>query len=183
MRVRLRRAILAREFGFFSRSDCCQRSGNWPTNRTGSSQVARKLSRPWCGLEKVRFMTTAVRTNQKCARSSRLSIWKPLFACYDPLGFVRGHRVRWLNVSHTCKAMRATAVGTQSSVRAPRMLKLPFGPEALRIRPPLKWAGGKRWQVRHLHDNLETTQSSKTGRTVLRRSRYYTRTGTFLRTT
>ena len=48
--------------------------------------------------------------------------------------------------------MRATAVETQSNVRGPRTLKLPFGPEALRVRPPLKWAGGKRWQVRHLHD-------------------------------
>lgn len=48
--------------------------------------------------------------------------------------------------------MRATAVETQSNVRAPRTLKLPFGPETLRVRPPLKWAGGKRWQVQYLHD-------------------------------
>lgn len=51
--------------------------------------------------------------------------------------------------------MRLTGVETQSNVRTPGTPKSPFGQKTVRLRPPLKWAGGKRWQLQHLREIWE----------------------------
>ena len=56
--------------------------------------------------------------------------------------------------------MRATVIENRSRSRAgsTRTVEIPFGRDAVRLRPPLKWAGGKRWQIPHLREFWEPHQ-------------------------
>ncbi len=55
------------------------------------------------------------------------------------------NRMRGIGVEKHSKSRTATA-GT---------LRLPYESEVVSLRPPLKWAGGKRWQIRHLREYWE----------------------------